>query len=160
MSGNIRRFNYLIQVATYKYQHLDTPKPPLKRGALRMSPPLFKGGLGGIYPDSLVSSHLGYLILTPAQKKVNKLAALDWGNLRAEREHPVFETTLVRAKHSDYQLLVLTERLFARMLRPYIIGMLRAELTKVELNWGKMIWKLWNCYSGSLLEKEILVGQI
>jgi hypothetical protein len=75
-------------------------------------------------------------------------------------EHPVFETTLVRAKHSDYQLLVLTERLFARMLRPYIIGMLRAELTKVELNWGKMIWKLWNCYSGSLLEKEILVGQI
>ena len=33
-------------------------------------------------------------------------------------EHPVFETTLVRAKHSDYQLLVLTERLFALMLRP------------------------------------------
>jgi predicted membrane-bound spermidine synthase len=44
----------------------------------------------------------------------------------ALREHPVFETPLVRAKHSDYQLLVLTERLFARMLRPYIIGMLTA----------------------------------
>ena len=40
----------------------------------------------------------------PRAEKVNKLAALDWGNLRA-------------------------------------------ELTKVELNWGKMIWNLWNCYS-------------
>ena len=40
------------------------------------------------------------------------------------REYPVFETTLVRAKHEDYKLLVLTERLFALMLRPYIIGML------------------------------------
>jgi hypothetical protein len=45
------------------------------------------------------------------------------------REHPVFETTLVRAKHSDYQLLVLTERLFARMLRPYIIGMITPDAT-------------------------------
>jgi hypothetical protein len=44
-----------------------------------------------------------------------------------EREHPVFETTLVRAKPEDYQLLVLTERLFALMLRPYIIGMLTIE---------------------------------
>jgi predicted membrane-bound spermidine synthase len=44
-----------------------------------------------------------------------------------QREHPVFETTLVRAKHSDYQLLVLTERLFDRMLRPYIIGMLTRQ---------------------------------
>jgi hypothetical protein len=49
-------------------------------------------------------------------------------------EHPVFGTTLVRAKHSDYQLLVLTERLFARMLRPYIIGMLTKGLTAVFFN--------------------------
>ena len=45
----------------------------------------------------------------------------------SQREHPVFETTLVRAKHSDEQLLVLTERLFARIICPYIIGMLTSQ---------------------------------
>ncbi|MBW4496263.1 MAG: hypothetical protein KME26_24950 [Oscillatoria princeps RMCB-10] len=49
--------------------------------------------------------------------------------MSSQREHPVFETTLGRAKHEDYQLLVLTERLFALMLRPYIIGMLTIPTT-------------------------------
>jgi hypothetical protein len=60
------------------------------------------------------------------------------------REHPVFETTLVRAKHSDYQLLVLTERLFARMLRPYIIGMLTSS----------------RLYRAPSFEKKIAIGEL
>ena len=85
------------------------------------------GGPGNFRPF-LAAAYVG-IFSAVSQPPVVPDVFISLEAVRPKREHPVSETTLVRAKHSDYKFLVLTERLFARMRSPYIIGMLIPKLS-------------------------------